>query len=155
VDVQKYKSFAVFYPVAFFVTAVTTVAAIAYVTNTVLVESSGSTFDEEIYLQYIGRQVDGTLPFAIAVGCVALFLEYKFLSRLKGRAELEKGLHFTMGTGIMSFAAWLSHAMFHGLSGYYPLISQAVTWLSLIEMVACCILLYIESRRKLSVAVER
>lgn len=154
-DVQKCKSFIMFYPVAFFITAVTAVAAIAYVTNVVLLESSGSTFDEEIYLQCIGRQVDETLPFAIAIGCVALLLEYKFLSRLKERAEIERGLHFTMGTGIMSFAVWLSHAMFHGLSGDYPLISQAVTWLSLIEMMACGTLLYIESRRKLSVAVER
>ena len=151
---QKYKSFIMFYPVAFLVTAVTAVAAMAYVTNIVMFESSGFTFDEELYLEYIERQVEGTLPFAIAVGCVALFLEYKFLSRLEVKAEIEKGLYFTMGTGIMSFAVWLSYAMFHELSGEYPVMSQTVTWFSLGDMMACGILLYRESRRRLGVQKE-
>jgi len=152
---QKRRSFVILYAVAFFVTIAIAVTAMAYVTNVVLFESSGLTFYEELYLEYIRKQVEGTLPIAIAVGCAALLLEYKLLPRLKRRDEIEKGLSLTMGTGIMSFAIWLCYAMFHGLSGEYPLMSQAVTWLSLGDMMICGTLFYLESRRKLSVKTDR
>jgi len=151
---QKCKSFIKLYAVAFFITIAIAAAAMAYVTNIVLFESSGLTFDQELYLEYIRKQVEGTLPIAIAVGCAALLLEYKLLPRLKRRDEIEKGLNLTMGTGIMSFAVWLSYAMFHELSGEYPLMSQAVTWLSLGDMMMCGTLFYLESRRKLSVKTD-
>lgn len=146
-DIRKHGGWITFYPIAFFVAVVFSVAVIASVTNTVVFESYGLTFEQELYLEYIRKEVERLIPPAIALDCVVLLLEYKFLSRLSKRMEIEKAIDFTIGTYIITFALWLSYAMFHGLSGEYPPMALAVTWLSLGDLVVCGAFFYMAAQR--------
>ncbi len=120
-----------------------------HVTNTVIFESYSFTFERELYLEYIRKKVERSIPPAIALDCVVLFLKYKFLSRLSRRIEIKKAIDL-IGTYTITFALWLSYAMFHGLSGEYPPMALAVTWFSLGNMVAWGAFFYIAVRRAAS-----
>ncbi len=146
-DIQKYRNWVTFYLIAFLIALVFSMAMIALVTNTAVFESHGFTFEQELYLEYIRKEVERSIPPAIALDCVVLFLEYKFLSRLSRKKEIKEAIDLTIGTYTITFAIWLSYAMFHGLSGKYPPMALAVTWLSLGNIVACGTFFYIGVRR--------
>lgn len=139
-----------FYLIAFSVAVVFSAAVAASVTSTVIFESSGFTFEQGLYLEYIRKEVERSIPPAIALDCVVLFLEYKFLSRLERRREIKKAIDLTISTYIVTFALWLGYTMFHGLSGDYPPMTVAVIWLSLGNMVACGAFFCITAQREKS-----
>lgn len=144
--IRKSGNWITFYPIAFLIAVVFTVAMIASITNTVVFESYGFA-SEDLYLEYLRKEVERLIPLAITLDSVVLLLEYKFLSRLSRRIEIEKATDFTIGTYLITFALWLSYAMFHGLSGEYPPMALVVTWLSLGNMAVCGAFFYMSARR--------
>jgi len=146
-DIQKYRNWITFYLIAFCIAVVFSMAMIALVTNTVIFESYGPTFEQKLYLEYIRKQVERSIPPAIALDCVVLFLEYKLFSRLSREKEIEEAVDLTIGTYTVTFAIWLSYAMFHGLSGEYPPMALTITWLSLGNIVTCGAFFYMAVRR--------
>ena len=138
------------YPVTFIVAALFSVVAIAVVTGVAVFESSGFTFEQAIYLEHIAEEVEYTMPFAIMLNCLALFLQYVSLSKLNGRREVERAIDFSIGTYLLASLVWLSYSMFHVLSGPYLQLPVLLMWLSPVYMLICGLFFFKESRRALS-----
>jgi hypothetical protein len=123
--------------------------AVALVTDLVLFESSGFTFERELYLDHITEEVELTIPFAILLNSMFLYLQYSFLPRIRERRGLERAIGFANCTFLLSFLVWLNYAMFHVFADRYSQSSLALMLLAPTYLLVCFLFFFRRSRKEL------
>lgn len=130
----------------FLIGAICSAAAVTFVTAVVVFESSGSTFERQLYLDHITEEVEFTMPFAILLNSVVLLLQYHFLPRIKGRRGIESAINIANWTFLLSFLVWLNYTMFHVFADRFSEFSLVLMLLSPAYLLVCFLFFFVRSR---------